>query len=86
MERTDFCGHQVTEKDLVTEEQLLAVLAELCRPITGRLLYVAGHRPDAQQAVNELARDTSSPTNVHWARLKRVMPYLVSKRVSIWEF
>ena len=28
----------------------------------------------------------SSPTSIHWARLKRVMRYLVNKRISIWKF
>ena len=69
-------GLQVTEKDLATEEQLPEVLARLYRRVTGRLLYVAGQRPDVQQAVKELARGMSSPTNIHWARLKRAMRYL----------
>ena len=69
---------QVTEKDLATEEQL-----RLYRRVTGRLLYVAKQRPDAQQAVKELARGMTSPTNNHWARLKRVMRYLVNKRIKI---
>ena len=60
-------GLQVTEKDLATEEQLPEVLAGLYRRATGRLLYVAGQRPDAQQAVKELARNEFS--NIHWARL-----------------
>ena len=79
-------GLQVTEKDLATEEQLPEVLAGLYRRVMGRLLYVAGQRPDVQQAVKELARGMSSPTNIHWARLKRVMRYLVNKRTSIWKF
>ena len=52
----------------------------------GRLLYVAGQRPDLQQAVKELARGMSSSTNIHWARLKRKMRYLVNKQTSIWKF
>ena len=68
-------GLQVTEKDLATEEQLPAVLAGLYRRVTCRLFHVAGHRPDAQQAVKELA-------NVHWARLKRAMRYLVNESAS----
>ena len=79
-------GLQVTDKDLATEEQLFEVLAGLYRRVTGRLLYVAGQRPDAQQAVKEVAREMSSPTNIHWAGLKRVMRYLVNKRISIWKF
>ena len=55
-------GLHVTEKDLATEEQLTEVLAGLYRRVTGRLLCVAGQRPDAQQAVKELARGMSSPT------------------------
>ena len=47
-------GLQVTDKDLATEEQLPEVLAGLYRRVTGRLLYVAGQRKDAQQAVKEL--------------------------------
>ena len=39
-------GLQVTEKDLATEEQLPEVLAGLYRRVTGRLLHVAGQRPD----------------------------------------
>ena len=74
-------GLQVTEKDLVTEEQFPAVLTGLYRRVTGRLLYVAEQRPDVQQAVKELAS-----TNIHWARLKRAMRYLVNKRTSIWKF
>ena len=69
-------GLQVTDKDLATEEQLPEVLAGLYRRVTGGLLYVAGQRPDARQAVKVLARGMSSPTNIHWARLKRVMRYL----------
>ena len=64
-------GLQVTDKDLATEEQLSELLAGWYRGATGRLLYVAGQRPDAQQAVKELARGMSSPTNIHQARLKR---------------
>ena len=79
-------GLQVTDKDLATEEHFPEVLAGLYRRATGRLLYVAGQRPDAQQAVKEPARVMSSPTDVHWARLKRVMRYLVHKRTSIWKF
>ena len=79
-------GLQVTAKDLATVEQLPELLAGLYQRVTGRLLYVAGQRPDAQQAVKELARGMDSPTNIHWARLKRVMRYLVNKRTSIWKF
>ena len=79
-------GLQVTEKELATEEQLPEVLAGLSRRVTGRLLCVAGHRPDVQQAVKELARGMSSATNIHWAQLKRTMRYLVNKRTSIWKF
>ena len=39
-----------------------------------------------QQAKKELARGMSSPTSIHWARLKRVMRYMVNKRTSIWKF
>ena len=77
---------QVTEKDLATEEQLPEVLAGLYRRVTGRLLYVAGQRADVQQAVKMLARGVSSPTNIHWARLKRAIRHLVNKRTSIWKF
>ena len=79
-------GLQVTDKDLATEEQLPEVQAGLYRRVTGRLLRVAGQRPDAQQAVKELARGTRSPTNIHWARLKRVMRYLLNKRTGSWKF
>ena len=51
-------GLQVTEKDLVTKEQLPTLLTGLCRRATGRLLNVARRRPDAQQAMKELARST----------------------------
>ena len=57
-------GLQLIEKDLATEEQLLEVLAGLYRRMTGRLLHVAGQRPDVQQAVKELARGIRSPTNI----------------------
>ena len=77
---------QVREKDLATEEQLPEVLAVLYRRVTGRLLYVAGQRADVQQAVKMLAREMSSPTNIHWARLKRAIRHLVNKRTSIWKF
>ena len=63
---------QVTEKDLASEEHLPEVLAGLYRRVTGRFLYVAGQRQDVQQAVKELARGMSSPTNIH--------------RTSIWKF
>ena len=79
-------GLQVTDKDMATEEKLLEVLAGLYRRATGRLLHVGGRRSDAQQAVKELARGMSCPTNIHWARLKRVMRYLVNKRISIRKF
>ena len=71
-------GLQVTEKDLMTEEQ--------CLRVTGRLPYVAGQRPDPQQPVKELARGMSSPTNVLWSRLNRATRYLVNPRVSNWKF
>ena len=58
----------------------------LYRRVTDRLLCVAGQRPDVQQAVKELERGTSPPTNIHWARLTRAMRYLVNKRTSIWKF
>ena len=77
---------RVTEKDLATEVQLPEVLAGLYRRVTCRHLHVAGQRPDVQQAVKELARGMSSPTNIHWAMLKRTMRYLVNKRTSIWKF
>ena len=77
-------GLHMTEKDLATEEGLPEVLEGLYRRIRGRLLCVEGQRPDAQQAVKELARRMSSPTNIRWARLKPVMRYLVNKR--IWKF
>ena len=67
-------------------QQLPDVLAGLYRRVTSRLLHVAGQRPDAQQAVKELARGMSSPRNIHWARLTRVMRYLANKRISIWKF
>ena len=70
----------------VCHEQFPAVLAGWYRRVTGRRVYVAGQRPDAQQAVKELARGMSSPTDVRLLRLKRVTRYLVKKRVSIWEF
>ena len=56
---------QVTEKDLATDDQFPEVLAGLYRRVTGRLLYVAGQRLDVQQAVKELARGMSAPTNIH---------------------
>ena len=68
----------MTKKVLVTEEQLPVAVAGLYRRMTGRILYVAGQRPDSQQAVKELARGLSSPTNIHWARLKRAMRYLAA--------
>ena len=61
-------GLQVTEQDLVTEEQLPAVLASLYR--RDNFSLVQDNDPDAQQAVKELARSMSSATNVHWARLE----------------
>ena len=79
-------GLQVTDKDMATEEKLPEVLAGLYRRATGRLLHVAGQRSDAQQAVKQLARGVSCPTNIHWARLKRVMRYLMNKRISIRKF
>ena len=79
-------GLQVTEKDLATEEQLPEGLAGLYRRVTGRLLYVAGQRSDVPQAVKELARGLSFPRNIHWARLKRAMRYLMNKRTSICKF
>ena len=42
-------GLQMTEKDVMTEKQLPAVLAALYRRVTGRLVHVAGHRPDASR-------------------------------------
>ena len=77
---------QVTEKNAVTEEHLPAMLAGLYRRVTERLLYLVTQRPDAQQAVNELARGMSYATNVRWARLKRVMRHQVNKRVIICKF
>ena len=69
-----------------TPELLPEVLAGLHRRVIGRLLCVARQRPDVQQAVKELARGMSAPTNITCARLKRVMRYLVNKRTSIWKF
>ena len=71
-------GLQVREKDLVTEEQR--------RDCTEECQGVTRQRPDAQQAVKALARGMSSPVNIHWARLQRVMRYLVNKQASIWKF
>ena len=79
-------GLQVTDKYLAIEEQLPELLARLYRRVTARLLSVAGQRQDAHQAVKELARRMRSPTNIYWARLKRVMRYLVNKRISTWRF
>ena len=79
-------GLQTTEKRLGDRGAAPEVLAGLYRRVTGPLLYVAGQRPDVQQAVKELARGMSSPTKIHWARLKRVMRYLVNRRTSIWKF
>ena len=50
---------------MATEEQLPELLAGLYRRVTGRLHYVAGQRPDAQQPVQQPARGMSSPTNIH---------------------
>ena len=52
----------------------------------GPTSLVAGQRPDVQQAVKELARGMSSPTNIHWVWLKQAMRLLVNKRTSIWKF
>ena len=73
---------QVTEKDLATEEQLPEVLAGLYRRVTGRLLYFAGQRLDAQQALKKLARRKGYPTNIDRERLKRAMRFLVIKQIS----
>ena len=53
---------RVTQIGLATEEHVSTVLAGLYRRVTRRLLYVAGQRPEAQQAVKELARGMSSTT------------------------
>ena len=76
----------VTEKDWNDAVQLPDSLAAIYRRATGSLLYVAGQRPDAQQAMKESARGMQHPTNVHWARLKRVLRYLVTRRVAEWSF
>ena len=62
-------GLTVTEKEWADAEQLPFVLAGHCQRVTGRLLYVAGWRRDAQPAVKEVARGMSSPMNYHCARL-----------------
>ena len=77
---------EVQSCEHATEEPLPEALAGLYRRVTGRLVCVAGQRPDAQQAAKELARGMRSPTNTRWARLKRVMRYLLNKRTSIWKF
>ena len=53
-------GHEVTERELATEEQ------RLYQRVTGRLLHVARQRPDAQRAVEEIAQGMGSPTIIHW--------------------
>lgn len=76
----------VTEKEWENAEELPPGLASLYRRVVGRLLYVAGQRPDVQQSVKELARGMSMPNNMHWARLKRTLRYLSSRKVAIWKF
>ena len=71
-------GLQVTE---------IIGLVEMHGRVTGRLLHVAGHWPEAQHALKELGRGMIPPTNIHChARLKRAMRCLVDKRTSIWKF
>lgn len=46
------------------------------RALVARLNYLIPDRPDIADAVKELARSMSSPTNGDWLRLKRLWRYM----------
>ena len=46
------------------------------RSVVGRLMYLAGERPDAQFAIQNLARFLSRPTKQAWNKAWRVCSYL----------
>ena len=48
--------------------------------VVGRLLFLAGDRPDIQYSVKELARTLHAPTEYSWAQLKRCLRYLQGTR------
>ena len=73
-------GLQVTEKRL--GDRGAAAPRSVGRIVStsdGPTSLCGRQRPDVQQTVKELARGMRSPTNIHWARLKRAMRYLVNK-------
>ena len=47
-----------------------------CRSVVGRLMYLAGERPDAQFAIQSLAKFMSKPTRQAWKNAWHVCSYL----------
>ena len=65
---------QNTKKD--TSEELQGADIMKFRSVVGRLMYMAGERPDAQFAIQSLARYMAKPTQQAWKTAWRVCSYL----------
>ena len=65
---------QNTKKD--TSEELQGADITKFRSVVGRLMYMAGERPDAQFAIQSLARYMAKPTQQAWKTAWRVCSYL----------
>ena len=66
----------------VPEEELLLGLAEhkQYRTIVGKLMFLAGKRPDIQFCVMECPREVGSPSARDMQRAKRICRYLMGTR------
>jgi hypothetical protein len=53
---------------------------------TGRLMYLAQDRLDAQFSVKQLARSMSAPTQADFTAVKRALRYLAGRRVLTYRF
>ena len=54
------------------------------RALAARANYLAADRPDAQFAAKEVCRDMAAPSAASWARLKKLVRFLLDTPRLVW--
>ena len=72
--------------DRRAEELLSSEEAKEFRSLSGTALYLSLDRPSIQFAMSEISSGMSSPTRLHWLKLKRLVRYLAKYPTEIWKF
>ena len=77
-----------TKDEVKGEDSLPRVLGDDCeyRSIVATINFMAMDMPDLQYSCKEACRDMSAPTELSWAKVKRIGRYLVGREAVIWKF